>query len=184
MKAVTSMSVMSISASPQPQEGLCPFSGQETEAPKPPHRSWTCARGSLSPWASQGQHLGQQPGCSGLGGGGGLRACWVFRPEPVHTSWTISPLVYKTRVVPTAQVIRRVSPRHGPCQTRCSPSLSCGLIWGHGHPLEDHGPDAGWPDRAQPPRGGHSPWVADLKDPYSSGTTAGVWQEMELTRSR
>ena len=34
MKAVPSLSVMSISASPQPQEGLCPFSGQEAEASK------------------------------------------------------------------------------------------------------------------------------------------------------
>lgn len=33
--------------------------------------------------------------------------------------------------MPAAQVIKRVSPRHRSRQTLCSPSLSCGLIWGH-----------------------------------------------------
>lgn len=47
LKAVTSVSVMSISASPQPQEGLCPFSGQETEASKP-HTIHGCVLGAPS----------------------------------------------------------------------------------------------------------------------------------------
>ena len=59
-------------------------------------------------------------------------------------------------------------------------------LWSHlgSCPLEDHGPDVGLPDRAQPPGGGYSPQVAGLKAPHSSGTMAGVWQEMELMRSR
>lgn len=86
--------------------------------------------------------------------------------------------------MPTAQVIKRVSPRHRPRQTLYSPSLSCGLIWGHALWKTMGLTRAGLTEPGPATGGGHSPRVAGLKAPHSSGTMAGVWQEIKLTRTR